>query len=66
MILEVAIPLASLAVETDDPVQFFVEADRKPKQAIDRLPHEGAIETTRPFARVRTHHVAGVTMLQNR
>jgi alpha-amylase/alpha-mannosidase (GH57 family) len=46
-ILEIAIPLASLALETDDAVQFVVEALQK-EQAVDRLPTEGAIETTVP------------------
>ncbi|HEY5311428.1 MAG TPA: glycoside hydrolase family 57 protein [Pirellulales bacterium] len=46
-ILEISVPLASLALETDAAVQFVVEALQK-DQAIDRLPTEGAVETTVP------------------
>ncbi|HEX4148620.1 MAG TPA: hypothetical protein VHY20_06520, partial [Pirellulales bacterium] len=46
-ILELAIPLASLAAETDDAIQFVVEALRQ-DAAVDRLPVEGAIETAVP------------------
>jgi hypothetical protein len=47
IILEVAIPLRSLGLETDDPIQFFVELIDD-EQAVDRLPVEGAIETFVP------------------
>lgn len=48
-ILEIAIPLSSLAAATDDPVQFYVELIRQ-EAAVDRAPTEGAIETTVPSA----------------
>ena len=45
--LEVAIPLRSLALETEDPAQFFVEL-LQGEQSLERVPYEGAIETTVP------------------
>ena len=49
VILEIAIPLSSLAAATDDPVQFYVELIKQ-EAAVDRAPTEGAIETTVPSA----------------
>ena len=49
VILEVAIPLSSLAAATDDPVQFYIELIKQ-EAAADRAPTEGAIETTVPSA----------------
>jgi alpha-amylase/alpha-mannosidase (GH57 family) len=46
-ILEIALPLASLGVSTDDPVQFFVELLVR-DQSIERIPAEGAIESSVP------------------
>jgi alpha-amylase/alpha-mannosidase (GH57 family) len=46
-VLEVAIPLRSLALETEDPAQFFVEL-LQGEQSLERVPYEGAIETTVP------------------
>lgn len=46
-ILELAVPLRSLAVSTEDPIQFFVELLRQ-GQSIERVPQEGAIETAVP------------------
>jgi len=47
LILEIAVPFASLAVTTNDPIQFYCElvADGR---AIERIPAEGAIETAVP------------------
>jgi hypothetical protein len=47
VILEVAVPLRSLAVSTDDPIHFHIEL-LKEEQSIDRAPQEGAIETIVP------------------
>ncbi|MEX2119022.1 MAG: glycoside hydrolase family 57 protein [Pirellulales bacterium] len=47
VILEVAIPLGSLALSTDDPVQFFVELVQQ-EQSLERVPNEGAIEISVP------------------
>jgi len=49
VILEVAVPLSSLAAAIDDPVQFYVELIKQ-EAAVDRAPTEGAIETTVPSA----------------
>ena len=46
-LFECAVPLAGLGATTDAPIQFFVELLRK-KQSIERIPHEGAIETSVP------------------
>lgn len=46
-IFEMAIPLRSLALATDDPVHFYVELIAH-DQAQERLPLEGAIETAVP------------------
>jgi alpha-amylase/alpha-mannosidase (GH57 family) len=46
-ILEVAIPFCSLGVTVDAPVHFVAEL-LKAEQSIERLPHEGAIETVVP------------------
>ena len=46
-ILEIAIPLRSLAAATDDPVQFYVELFKQ-EESVDRAPNEGAIETAVP------------------
>lgn len=47
ILLEIAIPFTSLAVSTDDPVHFLIELLRD-EQSIERIPHEGTIETTVP------------------
>jgi hypothetical protein len=46
-VLEVAIPFQGVAIATDDPIHFVVELI-KDEQSIERLPHEGAIETLVP------------------
>jgi len=46
-ILELAVPLRSLGLATDDLVQFFVELCQQ-GQAVERLPLEGRIETSVP------------------
>ncbi len=46
-ILELAVRLSDLNLNADDPLQFCVELLHD-GQAIERLPHEGAIETTVP------------------
>jgi hypothetical protein len=46
-ILELSIPTASLAITTDDLVQFYVELI-KDESSIERVPSEGAIETAVP------------------
>jgi hypothetical protein len=47
LLFEMGVPFRSLAVTTDDPVHFYVELLRD-DQSIERIPHEGAIETTVP------------------
>jgi len=47
LIFELAVPLRSLAVSTDDPIQFYLELLRGNRSA-ERIPAEGAIETTVP------------------
>jgi hypothetical protein len=46
-VLEIAIPWRSLAAATDVPVRFYVELLRG-SQPVERVPHEGAIETAVP------------------
>jgi hypothetical protein len=46
-ILELAIPFTSLATGTDEAVSFYVEL-LGDEQVIERIPREGAIETTVP------------------
>jgi hypothetical protein len=46
-ILELAIPWSSLAVAQGDPVHWIVELIRE-EAVVERVPHEGAIETTVP------------------
>jgi hypothetical protein len=46
-IVEVAIPFRSLAVSTDDPVDFYVEL-LEGDNSVERAPHEGVIETFVP------------------
>ncbi len=46
-LLELSIPFRSLAVATEEPVHFFIEL-LKEEQSLERVPHEGAIETTVP------------------
>lgn len=46
-ILEVAVPLRSLALSTEDAVQFFVEIVKQ-EQSLERVPYEGAVETSVP------------------
>jgi alpha-amylase/alpha-mannosidase (GH57 family) len=48
-LFELAIPFRSLARKTDEPVHFFIEL-LKDKQSVERVPHEGAIETAVPSA----------------
>jgi alpha-amylase/alpha-mannosidase (GH57 family) len=47
MILEIAIPWRSLAAATDAPLHFFAELIQH-DQPLERIPHEGAIETFVP------------------
>jgi len=47
LLFELAIPFRSLAVATDVPVQFYVELLHD-DQPVERIPAEGAIETTVP------------------
>jgi alpha-amylase/alpha-mannosidase (GH57 family) len=47
LIFELGVPFRSLAVATDDPVHFCVELIDG-GQSIERIPHEGAIETFVP------------------
>ncbi|MFZ1936531.1 MAG: glycoside hydrolase family 57 protein [Thermoguttaceae bacterium] len=46
-LFEAAVTFRSLARKTDEPVHFYVEL-LKDKQPIERIPHEGAIETVVP------------------
>jgi len=46
-LLELAIPFRSLGLETDERIQFYVDLLRE-AQPIERIPHEGAIETIVP------------------
>ena len=46
-VLELAIPLRELRASIDDPVCFCVELFQS-EQSIQRIPQEGAIETTVP------------------
>jgi hypothetical protein len=46
-ILELTVPLGSLGLKTDDPVHFFVQLCKKEKP-VERVPAEGAIETSVP------------------
>ncbi|MEN6407516.1 MAG: glycoside hydrolase family 57 protein [Thermoguttaceae bacterium] len=46
-LFELALPFRSLGRKTDEPVHFYVEL-LKDDQPIERIPHEGAIETTVP------------------
>jgi len=47
VLFELAIPFRSLAVETEQPIHFFVELKQQ-DNSIERIPHEGAIETAVP------------------
>jgi hypothetical protein len=47
ILFELGIPFRSLALSTDEPLHFFVELLRD-GQPIERIPHEGAIETLIP------------------
>jgi alpha-amylase/alpha-mannosidase (GH57 family) len=47
LVLEIAIPWRSLATTTDAPLQFYVELVQH-AQPIERLPHEGVIESVVP------------------
>jgi hypothetical protein len=47
ILFELGLPFRSLALGTDEPLHFFVELLRD-DQPIERIPHEGAIETTIP------------------
>ena len=51
LIFELAIPFRSLGRTTDEPVHFYVEL-LKEGQSVERIPHEGAIETDRALARL--------------
>jgi hypothetical protein len=46
-VLEIAIPWKSLAVSQDDPVHLYVELLQQ-EQPMERMPHEGTIETVVP------------------
>ncbi len=46
-LFEAAVTFRSLARKTDEPVHFYVEL-LKNKQSVERIPHEGAIETIVP------------------
>ncbi|MBU4270469.1 MAG: alpha-amylase/alpha-mannosidase [Planctomycetes bacterium] len=46
-LLEIAVPFQSLGRKTDQPVHFYVEL-LKDEQPVERVPHEGAIETAIP------------------
>ena len=46
-LFELAVTFRSLARKTDEPVHFYVEL-LKDQQSVERIPHEGAIETTVP------------------
>lgn len=46
-ILEVALPLRALGANTGDPVHFYVELKHR-QRAVERVPTEGAIETSVP------------------
>ncbi|MEN6557031.1 MAG: glycoside hydrolase family 57 protein, partial [Thermoguttaceae bacterium] len=46
-LFELALPFRSLGRKTDEPVHFYVEL-MKDDQPVERIPHEGAIETTVP------------------
>jgi len=47
MIFELAVPFHALGVSTDEPIQFYVELLRD-DQSLQRIPQEGAIETSVP------------------
>jgi alpha-amylase/alpha-mannosidase (GH57 family) len=47
MLLELAVPFRGLGLKTDDRIQFYAELLQK-GQPVERIPHEGAIETTVP------------------
>ena len=47
VVLEIAVPWRSLAVAQGDQVHLYLELVQK-EQAIERIPHEGAIETAVP------------------
>ena len=46
-IFELAVTFRSLGRKTDEPVHFYVEL-LKEQQSVERIPREGAIETTVP------------------
>ena len=46
-IFELAVTFRSLGRKTDEPVHFYVEL-LKDQQSVERVPHEGAIETAVP------------------
>ena len=62
-VLEMAIPWRSLAVSQEDQVQLIRGVDRGESKSIERLPHEGAIDTDGAFARLRNDDVASVERL---
>jgi alpha-amylase/alpha-mannosidase (GH57 family) len=47
LLLELAIPFRGLSLKTDDQIQFYMELLYE-GQPIERIPHEGVIETTVP------------------
>jgi alpha-amylase/alpha-mannosidase (GH57 family) len=47
LLFELAVPFRSLGRKTDEPVHFYIEL-LKDKQPVERVPHEGLIETTVP------------------
>jgi alpha-amylase/alpha-mannosidase (GH57 family) len=48
-LLEIAVPFRGLGRKTGEPIQFFVELIKN-GQPVERIPHEGTIETTVPSA----------------
>ena len=46
-LFELAVTFRSLGRKTDEPVHFYVEL-LKDQQSVERIPHEGAIETAVP------------------
>jgi hypothetical protein len=46
-IVELSVPLQTLGLTTDDPIQFYIEL-LDGDQSLERAPVEGAIDTTVP------------------
>jgi hypothetical protein len=47
LLLELAVPFSGLALKTDDRIQFYAEL-LEGAQPVERIPQEGAIETSVP------------------